>query len=136
MTRPHPNATHLIAIVENDGAARHSFEVLLKSEGYRVSAFESGRRFLEAFEALGPCCVLLEMRLPDIDGLEVLEAVRRSPASPPVILMTRVPKLPVPERVRRMGAMMLLEKPIEHACLFSAIRMAVDGHAGGGPERR
>ena len=116
----------LIAVVEDDEASRDSFEVLLQNAGYLVETFALGRPFLAAFDTLEPHCVLLEARLPDMDGLRVLEKLRVAMPPPPVILMSRVPKVPDHSTVQRLGAMLVLEKPIEHACLFSAIRMATE----------
>jgi len=113
-----------VAVVENDDAARHSFAVLLKSGGYRVEAFADGLQFLAALGSLDPVCVLLEARLPMLDGLAVLERLNAGGAHPPVILMTRVPKLPAATLARELGALMLLEKPIGESRLFSAIKMA------------
>ena len=118
--------SHLIAVVEDDDASRDSFQVLLQNAGYLVETFALGRPFLAAFDTLDPNCVLLEARLPDMDGLRVLETLRAAVPPPPVILMSRVPKVPDHSTVQRLGAMLVLEKPIEHACLFSAIRMATE----------
>ncbi len=117
-----------VAVVENDDAARHSCAVLLQSGGYRVATYAGGEQFLAEIGSFSPVCVLLETRLPELDGLEVLERLHAAGGHPPVILMTRVPKLPAMARVRELGAMLLLEKPIEDACLFSAIRMAAGMH--------
>lgn len=115
----------VIVVVDDDEAARESFVALLETEGYRVETFASGPGFLEALPSLDADCVLLDVRMPELDGLSVLEELSKADAHPPVILMSANPKTTSPRRARELGTLMVLEKPIEEACLFSAIRMAL-----------
>ena len=121
----------VIAVVDDDEAARESFAALLATEGYRVDTFAGGSQFLEALPALDVACVLLDVRMPEPDGLAVLEELSKADAHPPVILMSANPKTTSPKRARELGTLMVLEKPIEEACLFSAIRMALSTRGDG-----
>lgn len=121
----------VIAVVDDDEAARESFAALLETEGYGVDTFAGGSQFLEALPSLNADCVLLDVRMPAPDGLAVLEELSKVDAHPPVILMSANPKTTSPKRARELGTLMVLEKPIEEACLFSAIRMALSARAGG-----
>ncbi len=125
MTPSKDTTTLTVVVVDDDEAARESFAVLLATEGYRVDTFASGPQFLEALPSIDAACVLLDVRMPDLDAIGVLEELSKADSYPPVILMTASPKTTSPKRARELGTMMVLEKPIEEACLFSAIRMAV-----------
>ena len=121
----------VIVVVDDDDAARESFVALLETEGYCVETFASGPGFLEALPSLDAACVLLDVRMPELDGLSVLEELGKAASRPPVILMSANPKTTSPKRARELGTLMVLEKPIEEACLFSAIRMALSAHRDG-----
>lgn len=117
------NAT--IAVVDDDEAALDSFAVLLELDGHKVSTFDDGARFLDEYPSLLTDCVLLDIRMPNLDGFGVLERLQAAGDTPPVILMTASPKLLSQNRAQRLGAITVLEKPIEEASLLSAVRMAL-----------
>jgi len=118
-----------ITVVDDDEAALDSFAVLLELGGFEVRTFEDSQRFLAAFPSLTSDCILLDVRMPNIDGIAVLQRLNAVEGPPPVILMTASPKLLSQRRARRLGALMVLEKPIEEASLMSAVRMAI-AHQG------
>lgn len=128
--------TATIAVVDDDEAALDSFAILLEIGGYDVTTFDDGVRFLDEFPSLLTDCVLLDIRMPNLDGFSVLERLKAASDTPPVILMTASPKLLSQARARQLGALMVLEKPIEEASLLSALRMAIAlpgvAHAGVG----
>ncbi len=128
------NAT--IAVVDDDEAALDSFAILLEIGGFEVSTFDDGVRFLDEFPSLLTDCILLDIRMPNMDGFSVLERLKAAGDPPPVILMTASPKLLSQARARQLGALMVLEKPIEEASLLSALRMAITLPGAGKAEVR
>ncbi|MEM1400444.1 MAG: response regulator [Pseudomonadota bacterium] len=114
-----------IVVIDDDPATLESFAVLLGVDGFAVTTFEGGQAFLSALPSLTADCVLLDIRMPGIDGLDVLRLLKRDGFSRPVILMTASPKLISPERARRLGAATILEKPISEVALTDAISGAV-----------
>lgn len=123
--RPSKQESVTVTVVDDDEAALDSFAVLLELGGFNVKTFEDSCRFLAAFPSLTSDCILLDVRMPNIDGIGVLQRLNAAEGPPPVILMTASPKLLSQNRARRLGALMVLEKPIEEASLLSAVRMAV-----------
>ncbi len=123
----------VIAVVDSDDAARASFEALLNGAGYDVTVFSSGRSFLDELTSLSADCVLLEYRMPDLGGHILAQRLRTLVGRPPLILMSTMPKLISPARVRELGAIMALEKPIEENSLFDALEFAIDMRTSASP---
>lgn len=78
----------VLCIVDDDEAVRDSLQVLLETMGYATKAFESGPQFLEACPTLGADCVLLDVRMPKMNGLEVQQHLKETLPSLPVIIVT------------------------------------------------
>ena len=117
-----------IVVVDDDGATRDSFAALLTSAGYQVETFATGLHFLESIPAVQAQCALLDVQMPYQDGLSVLAQFVAIGSDIPIILMTSQPKSISHEEARSHGALMVLEKPIEEACLLSAIEKAINGN--------
>jgi two-component system response regulator FixJ len=129
-----------VHLVDDEAAIRRSLTFMLKLGGYRVSAFESGRAFLDAVGGLHQGCILLDVRMPDMDGLEVQQELNRRSVSMPVILMTGHGELAVAVSALRAGAVDFVEKPFERARLLASLDRAwlgigdPDAHAALGRE--
>lgn len=123
----------LVMVVDDDAAVRDSLHVMLEVEGFAVEAFAGAREFLEHFQARPNCCVLLDVRMPEIDGLELLAHIGRRPDAPPVIMMTGHGDVPLAVKAMKLGARDFLEKPFAPetvvACIRSALRAARPGLA-------
>src|SRR5580698_4520240 len=78
----------VVHVVDDDEAVREGVTILLEASGYEVEPHESGSAFLKAFERLAPGCVLLDMHMPEISGLEVQAALRDRGVDWPVIVLT------------------------------------------------
>jgi two-component system, LuxR family, response regulator FixJ len=119
-----------IYIVDDDSAVRESIEALLSSSGFATAAFASPRAFLESFDPAGVACVLLDVRMPEMDGLAVLETLAPAERGIPVIMMTAHGDVPMAVRAMQAGAVDFVEKPSAKARLLDSIERAT---AAGAP---
>ena len=110
-----------VYLVDDDEAIRRSASFMLKTSGFRVDAFASGNDFLKVARGLDPGCVLLDVRMPEIDGLAVQAALKTSGIALPVIVMTGHGDVTVAVAAMKGGAVDFLEKPFEKAELLAAM---------------
>lgn len=134
-----PEPKSPIYIVDDDEAIRRSLSFMLKTSGYDVRTFEDGQSFLSEVESLPAGCVLLDVRMPDMGGLEVQEALRAIGSTHPVIVMTGHGDVDTAVAAMKGGAIDFIEKPFEKQSLLSTIDAArersgadksVDGRKG------
>ena len=92
---------------------RDAMAMLLESAGLRVHAFASARRFLQDFSPHAPCCVVLDVRMPEMSGLQVHDALLARGALAPVVFVTAHGDVPMAVGSMRKGALDFLEKPFE-----------------------
>jgi two-component system response regulator FixJ len=114
-----------IHVVDDDPAVRDSLRMLLETSGYDVRVFDSAGAFL-ASQPQGIGCVLTDVRMPDIDGLELLRRLRAQETRLPVIVMTGQGDIAIAVRAMKAGAVDFLEKPFEDASLFEAVARALE----------
>lgn len=114
----------LIHLVDDDAAVRRSASFLLKTSGYDVVPHPSGEAFLKDAAPDRPACVLLDVRMPGMDGLTVQQALREQGRDWPVILLTGHGDVATAVRAMKAGAVDFLEKPFEKAALLAAIGKA------------
>lgn len=110
-----------VVIVDDDEAIRHSASFMLRHAGYRVKTFPDGVRFLEDLDQLEDACILLDVRMPEIDGLTVLQRLRERGFGLPVIVLTGHGDVSTAVQAMKLGATDFLEKPYEKASLLSAM---------------
>jgi two-component system response regulator FixJ len=113
-----------VHVVDDDEAMRASLEFLLDSEGFAVRLYESAKPLLDELADLVPGCILTDIRMPDIDGLELLRHIKASGRSFPVIVMTGHGDVPLAVQAMKLGADDFIEKPFEDEALFRALRSA------------
>jgi len=113
-----------VIIVDDDNAFRESLEALLWVMEIKTRSYQSGTAFLEARDFSGDICVLLDYRLPDIDGLEVLRALTALPSRPPVLMVSGDASARVKESALALGALATLDKPVNGAKLLDVIESA------------
>jgi two-component system response regulator FixJ len=118
-----------ICIVDDDAAVGDSIEALLSSVGYETEVFGSAQQFLESFDPSGAACILLDIRMPGMDGLTLLERMRADRRGVPVIMVTGHGDVPLAVRAMQAGAADFLEKPFEEARLLQSIEQAINGAA-------
>lgn len=115
-----------VFIIDDDRDALDSLQCLLQSVGLRTEGFTSPSQFLKSYEPERPGCIVLDVRMPEISGLEVQEElVRRGPA-PPVIIVTGHADVPVCATAFRAGAFDFIEKPANHQLLLGRIQRAIE----------
>jgi two-component system, LuxR family, response regulator FixJ len=120
------NDERTVYVVDDDEAVRDSLEILLETSGHRVRTFVSAGAFLEAVSALGPGCVVLDVRMPEMDGLELQEELNRRGVGLPVIVMTGHGDVPIAVRAMKAGALDFLEKPFADEALLHGVRLGLD----------
>ncbi len=114
-----------VYIVDDDQAVLHSLTLLLRAEGYAVSAHESARTFLEAIRQDDSGCVVTDVRMPEINGLDLLAVMKERRISTPVIVITAHGDIPLAVAAMRRGAEQFFEKPVDGDALLAAIRAAL-----------
>jgi two-component system response regulator FixJ len=115
-----------VHLVDDDEAIRRSVGFMLKTSGFQVRTYESGVDFLKSATNLDPGCILLDIRMPGMDGLEVLGALRAKGVSLPVIIMTGHGDVSLAVQAMKAGALDFIEKPFEKAVLLSAIEHGIE----------
>lgn len=114
-------ADRQVYVVDDDDAIRRSLSFLLRTCGHRVDLFGQGEEFLKAAPKLAPGCVLLDVRLTGMDGLEVQKAMADHGVSLPVIIMTGHGDIALAVRAMKAGAIDFIEKPFEKETLLAAL---------------
>ena len=117
---------HLVHLVDDDEAIRRSVGFMLKTSGYQVRAYDSGVALLKSVPHLETGCVLLDIRMPGMDGLEVQEVLKEKGVTLPVIIMTGHGDVTLAVQAMKAGAIDFIEKPFEKAVLLGAIEQGID----------
>lgn len=116
------SAEGVVHIVDDDEAMRDSLLFLLDSAGLEARAYDSAASFLNALPGLEPGCILTDVRMPQINGLEMVRRVKAAGVELPVIVMTGHADLALAIEAMRAGVIDFLEKPFEDEVLLSALR--------------
>ena len=116
----------LIHLVDDDEAIRKSAAFMLKTSGFAVSTYASGDELLKEASSLEPGCILLDIRMPGMDGLQVQEALKAKGVALPVIIMTGHGDVTLAVQAMKAGAIDFIEKPFEKPVLLGAIEQALD----------
>ncbi|WP_336952725.1 response regulator FixJ [Sphingobium aromaticivastans] len=119
MSEPFP-----IYVVDDDEAIRRSLSFMLKTSGFAVKLFEGGLPFLKEAAELEPGCVLLDVRMPDMDGLAVQRELRERGVMLPVVIMTGHGDIDMAVTAMKAGASDFIEKPFEKAALLGCVDAA------------
>jgi two-component system response regulator FixJ len=114
----------LVHIVDDDDSVRRSAAFMLKHAGYRVESHISGVEFLKEAKSAERGCVLLDVRMPEMDGLEVQQEMAKRGIDMPVVILTGHGDIAVAVRAMRAGAVNFIEKPYEKEALLRAIEEA------------
>ncbi|PVM89188.1 DNA-binding response regulator [Caulobacter radicis] len=121
---PEPSALGAVCLVDDHGEFRQSAAWWLESLGYAVSTFDGARAFLDAGDPPADACLLLDVRMPDMSGLELLDALKARGCERPVIFMTGHGDVPLAVEAMQKGAVTFLEKPFQEAALEAALERA------------
>ncbi len=117
--------TPVVYIVDDDEAVRDSVAVLLSSHGYSVESFGRPKEFLRAAKPHSRGCALLDVRLPELSGIEVLEKLSEAGVRLPVVMITAYGDVPLAVSAMRAGAVDFLEKPYAEEDLLASIAEAL-----------
>src|SRR5258705_13578137 len=126
-----PKAKPLISIVDDDESMREAVKGLMKSMGYRVEAAASAEEFLSSRHIRRTSCLITDMQMPGMTGLELYQRLSASGKPIPTILITAYPDDDVRERALAAGVIGYLSKPFEEDDLLACIRSALTRARGG-----
>jgi len=115
-----------IFVVDDDEAVRDSLDALLQSSGHATCLFATATEFLDVAGDAEPGCLLLDVRLPDADGLDVLQRLVGAGFRAPVIIITGHGDVPMAVRAMRNGATDFIEKPFDPDALLDAVGRALE----------
>jgi two-component system response regulator FixJ len=114
-----------VYVIDDDEAMRDSLDFLLGSANFDVTLFESANRFLETLSSTDFGCVVSDIRMPGIDGIELLKRLKASRSAFPVLIMTGHGDVPLAVEAMKLGASDFLEKPFEDDRLVGMIDAAL-----------
>jgi FixJ family two-component response regulator len=118
-------ALPLVFVVDDDASVRRSLARLVKAAGYEVEIFASVRDFLARTPHEGPCCLVLDVRMPGLTGLDLQETLRAAGRRLSIVFISGHRDVPVSVKAMKGGAVDFLTKPVDEATLLEAIRQAV-----------
>lgn len=118
-------ADRLVFIVDDDEAVRDSLQLLLESAGHAVQAFEAAADALASCRAWLPACIVTDVRMPEMDGLEFQEKLAAGGFQVPVIVMTGHADVPLAVRAMKAGAVDFIEKPFGDDAILASIEGAL-----------
>ena len=114
-----------IFIVDDDAAVRDSLSALLEADGFATETFESAKAFLAGYKPKDACCVIADIRMPDMDGLELQEELIRRAWGLPVIIIIGHGDVPLAVRAMKAGAVDFIEKPFDDDILRASIARGI-----------
>lgn len=116
----------IVFVVDDDISVREALELLLRHEGLGVELFVSAQEFLSRSRATGPSCLLLDISLPGLNGLELQKRVAVERHEMPIIFITGHGDIPMTVQAMKAGAVEFLTKPFSDEVLLNAIRKAIE----------
>ena len=115
-----------VFIIDDDAGVREAIQGLLKSVGLRSESFASPQEFLKNWSSNGPSCLVLDVRLPGVSGLDVQHHLAEAGVHVPVIFLTGHGDIPMSVKAMKSGAVEFLTKPFREQDLLDAIQQALD----------
>ena len=120
-----PPTAPTVVVVDDDISVRESLELLIQNEGWQPALFESAQEFLARSPTVVPSCLILDVNLPDLSGLDIQRRISDAKSSIPIIFITGYGDIPTSVRAMKAGAAEFLTKPLDDQILIEAIREAV-----------
>ena len=120
------HAAPVVFVVDDDVSVRKSLQLLIGSEGWEAETFASAQEFLASPRVVAPSCLVLDVTLPDINGLELQKRVAVDRADMPIIFISGHGDVPMTVQAMKAGAVEFLTKPLSSDALLSAIRHAIE----------
>src|SRR3984893_16060215 len=122
MTTAISPAMQMVFVVDDDISVRESLELLIRCEGWQPETFTSAQEFLKKPRPLVPSCLVLDVSLPDLNGLDLQKRLARDRADMPIVFITSHGDVPTSVKAMKAGAVECLMKPFKHKVLSEAIR--------------
>jgi FixJ family two-component response regulator len=119
-------ATPIVFVVDDDVSVRESLELLIRCEGWRPEIFASAREFLARPRATVPSCLVLDVSLPGLNGLELQKLVAADRREMPIVFITGYGDVPMTVQAMKAGAVEFLTKPFNDKVLLKAVRQALE----------
>jgi FixJ family two-component response regulator len=123
---PMAPATPIVFVVDDDISVRESLELLIRSDGWEPETFASAQEFLDHPRILVPSCLVLDVSLPGLNGLDLQKRVAVERIDMPIIFITGHGNVPMTVQAMKAGAVEFLTKPFSDEALLSAIRNAIE----------
>jgi FixJ family two-component response regulator len=120
------HCTPIVFVVDDDVSVRESLELLIRSEGWQCETFSSAQEFLARPRVLVPSCLVLDISLPGLNGLDLQKHVAIERTDMPIIFITGYGDVPKTVQAMKAGALEFLTKPFSDEVLLSAIRQALE----------
>jgi len=115
----------IIYVIDDDDAVRQSLEFLLRTAGHTVRSFESAKAFLEILPELRSGCIITDVRMPEISGIDLLRRVKEFGADMPVIMITGHGDISLAVEAMKLGAVDFIEKPFDDDQLLAALKVTL-----------
>ena len=125
----------IVYIVDDDQSVRRSTERLIRSAGLQVQTFTSAREFLKNARSDGPACLVLDVRMPGLSGMDLQRELIQSGILIPIIFITGHGDIPMSVRAMKAGAVEFLTKPFRSRALLDAVRAAIERDRAAHKER-
>lgn len=119
------NSLSLIRVIDDDAEMRESLDFLLSTEGWKVRTYPSAQAFLDADDMMVPGCMLLDIRMPDMSGLELQEVLKKKDYALPIPFITAHGDITMAVDAVKKGAFDFLPKPLDDAKLLQSVEDAV-----------
>jgi two-component system response regulator FixJ len=119
----------IIYVIDDDDAVRQSLEFLLKTAGLTARGFESAKAFLEILPQIRSGCIITDVRMPDVTGIDLLRRIKELKLDLPVIVITGHGDIALAVEAMKIGAVDFLEKPFDDDLLLAAVRAALNREA-------
>lgn len=121
-----PHATPIVLVVDDDVSVRESLELLVRNAGWQPETFESAQEFLARPRPKVPSCLVLDLSLPGVSGLDLQKQVSTERPDMPIIFITGHGDVPKSVQAMKAGAVEFLTKPVSQEVLLGAIRQALE----------
>jgi FixJ family two-component response regulator len=124
--RKSPESSAVIAIVDDDLSVREGLQSLIRSAGWRAETFASAQDFLARRGVEAPSCLILDLQLPGLSGLDLQKRMAEADLEIPIVFLTGHGNIPASVQAMKAGAMEFLTKPVDEQDLLRAIQEAID----------
>jgi FixJ family two-component response regulator len=121
-----PPASPIVFVVDDDVSVRESLELLIQNEGWQAETYASAQEFLDRPQSVVPSCLVLDVSLPGLNGLDLQQQVASDRSDIPIIFITGHGDIPMTVRAMKAGAVEFLTKPFSNEVLLNAIYQALE----------